>query len=140
MSPHATRHDGISTNAKNGMTPNTKIKKSLSNSKIGVKFVKFKSSSPKNIPFKKGYYLVKISELKGKETIKGSEISVPEELQNILFLDADAARTTTAQNIYFKDLEFIVIDLKDTKNVKIEPISKKKYLEDNVGTGLKKDF
>ena len=26
----------------------------------------------KNIPFKKGYYLVKISELKGKETIKGS--------------------------------------------------------------------
>lgn len=94
----------------------------------------------KNIPFKEGYYLVEISELKWKETIKGSEISVPEELQNILFLDADAARTTTAQNIYFKDLEFIVIDLKDTKNVKIEPISKKKYLEDNVGTGLKKDF
>ena len=54
MSLHATRHDGISTNAKNGMTPKTKIKKSLSNSKIGVKFVKFKSSSPKNIPFKNG--------------------------------------------------------------------------------------
>ena len=83
----------------------------------------------KNIPFKEGYYLVEISELKWKETIKGSEISVPEELQNILFLDADAARTNTAQNIYFKDLEFIVIDLKDTENVKIEPLSKEKYLE-----------
>ena len=56
--------------------------------------------------------------------VKGSQIESPKEVQHILFnnafIDATANPETTFKNTYFKDLEFIEVDLADTMNVRLK--------------------
>lgn len=86
----------------------------------------------RNIQFRKGTFNVsfdfpkkyneqtkKYVEL--KNIISGSQIKNTKEIQNVLFTSAYVSPVEPMQkDIYFKDLEFIEINLKDTVNVKLE--------------------
>ncbi|ELY2018563.1 hypothetical protein SL053_002493 [Flavobacterium psychrophilum] len=54
--------------------------------------------------------------------ILGNQIKTPSDAQNILFENADyeMLRKPKFKNLYFKDLKFIEIDIKDSINVKLK--------------------
>ena len=74
----------------------------------------------KNLKIEDGNY--KLTYKKGIK-IKGSEIKVSDSIQNTLFKNIRANIHTKSKNIYFKDLEFVVLDLADTLNVKLKKIN-----------------
>lgn len=75
----------------------------------------------KNLPFKKGNY--ELSFKRSNEKKLGKEIKMPKEVQNILFKNAYVSpKKPVYQDVYFRDMEFYEIDLKDTTNVKLERI------------------
>ena len=76
----------------------------------------------KNLKFKKGNY--ELSFQLNKEKILGKQIKTPKEVQDILFKNSYIWWDVKGEfkNLYFKDLKFIEIDLKDTINVKLKLI------------------
>ncbi|MBF7092542.1 hypothetical protein IUY40_13475 [Flavobacterium sp. ALJ2] len=75
----------------------------------------------KRVPFKKGNY--ELSFKIPKEKISGKKIKTPKEVQDILFRNAYVSpKKPVFQDVYFRDLEFYEIDLKDTRNVKLERV------------------
>ena len=74
----------------------------------------------KNLKIEEGNY--KLVYKKGIK-IKGSEIKVSDSIQNTLFKNIRANIHTKSKNIYFKDLEFVVLDLADTLNVKLKKVN-----------------
>jgi hypothetical protein len=91
----------------------------------------------KNLEFKKGSYELRIEYTKKYNTkekrfekdikyIFGKEIHTSKEVQNILFKNAnyEILRNPKYLDLYFKDLKFIEIDLKDTINVKLKKLDK----------------
>ncbi|MDN3674489.1 hypothetical protein QWY99_15720 [Flavobacterium branchiarum] len=92
----------------------------------------------KNLEFKKGNYELRIdfpqryndSEKKYEPQIKyilGKQIRVPKEVQQILFQNFyirwnDVDNPIKSKDLYFKDLYFIEIDLKDSTSVKLKKI------------------
>ena len=94
----------------------------------------------KNLKFKKGEYQLKFtfprkynSKTKKYELHKkyafGNEVKTSKEVQSALFKNADyeQLRTPKYKDLYFKDMKFIVIDLKDTLNVKFKKIENEKF-------------
>ncbi|MEO8240645.1 MAG: hypothetical protein ABI576_21250 [Flavobacterium sp.] len=103
---------------KNKDTMNLKIKNQYNNLYL------------KNIQFKKGNYELDFLPDNYKNRmkilsnyIKGNQIETTKEVQNIFFNNAFIESTgnpiTSNKNLYFKDLKFIEIDLKDSTNVKV---------------------
>jgi len=83
----------------------------------------------KDLEFKKGTYYLK-SNYYTEFDIKGSDIKTSKYMQNMLFKDyyTDShAAIPKAEDIFFKDLKFYVIDFSDTINVKLLPISEKEF-------------
>ncbi len=89
----------------------------------------------KNLKFKKGNYNLSFNfpriynektkkYEKDKILILGKEIKTTKETQNIVFKNAvyTPLEKKIFKDVYFKNLKFIVIDLKDTTNVKLEQI------------------
>ncbi|AZA76556.1 hypothetical protein EG347_02950 [Chryseobacterium sp. G0186] len=86
----------------------------------------------KNLPFKKGNYNLSfdIPKKYNRETktyekdikyIYGSGITAVKEMQNTLFKNAYIpSNEQTKRDLYFKDLKFVEIDIKDTTNVHLE--------------------
>lgn len=75
----------------------------------------------KNLPFKKGNY--ELTFKTPKEKIFGKKIKTAKEVQNVLFKDTYVSdKKPVYQDVYFKDIEFYEIDLKDTINVKLKRI------------------
>ena len=74
----------------------------------------------KNLKVKEGKY-----ELTYNRTIKteGDKINVSDSIQNTLFKNIKPNIHTKPKNIYFKDLEFVVLDLADTLNVKLKKVN-----------------
>lgn len=72
----------------------------------------------KSLQFKKGNY--KLSFKKPTEKIIGSKIKNLKGVQNFLFKNAYVSpKKPVFQNVYFKNIEFHGVDLKDTINVKL---------------------
>jgi hypothetical protein len=81
----------------------------------------------KNLEFKEGYYKLRLEELP-EENILGSRIKTPIEVQSIFFKNTYVPPDEpTQRDIYFKNLEFIEVDLKDTINVKIKKVGKEAF-------------
>lgn len=66
--------------------------------------------------------------------IKGSQLIFSTKLQNILFEDYKRISPTgtprqevVREDVYFKDLKFKMIDISDTVNVKLQPVSKEEF-------------
>jgi len=70
----------------------------------------------KNLKIKEGNYVLN---LKKRTKIKGDKIKVSDSLQNILFKNIQPRIGAPVENIYFKDLEFTILDLSDTLSVKL---------------------
>lgn len=89
----------------------------------------------KNLKFKKGNYKLNFSFSKVynkksekyekvKNVTLGKEIKTTKEIQNILFKNAihSPRKASLFEDVYFEDLRFLEIDLKDTINVKLVQI------------------
>lgn len=70
----------------------------------------------KNVNIKEGKYKLTYNR---RTKVKGEQIKVSDRMQNLLFKNIRATGHTNPENIYFKDLEFTVLDLSDTLNVKL---------------------
>lgn len=74
----------------------------------------------KNLKIKDGKY--KLTYKKGTR-IKGNQIKVSDSIQNVIFKNIRLNQFKNPEDIYFKNLEFTVIDLSDTLNVKLEKVN-----------------
>jgi hypothetical protein len=76
----------------------------------------------KDLEFKKGSYFLKINDYKKLyRRIAGSDSKTPKKLQTTLFKEEYSYYDK--KNIYFKDFAFKVIDLTDTSNIQLVPMS-----------------
>ena len=79
----------------------------------------------------KNYYIKNLKVKEGKYTltynktikIKGDKINVSDSIQNTLFKNMRLNQFKDLEDIYFKDLEFVVLDLADTLNVKLKKVN-----------------
>lgn len=80
----------------------------------------------KNLEFKRGNYNLSFDNKASENGIKyitGSDIITMKEIQKTLFRNTYVpSNETTKRNLYFSDLKFIKIDIKDTANVYLQEI------------------
>ncbi|MEG0928935.1 hypothetical protein [Chryseobacterium sp.] len=80
----------------------------------------------KNLEFKRGNYNLSFDNKASQDGIKyitGSDIITMKEMQKTLFKNTYVpSNETTKRNLYFSDLKFIEIDVKDTANVYLQEI------------------
>lgn len=83
----------------------------------------------KDLKFKKGEYFVNLP--KKINWVKGSDIPTDKSFQNIQFKRTyhinPIQRTSSIEDLYFKDMYFQVIDFSDTLNVKLKNIDEKEF-------------
>jgi hypothetical protein len=91
----------------------------------------------KDLEFKKGSYFLKVSNHKKLEEVNGLDIETQDYMQNILLkkdlfgLDETLLFKKDRFDVNFKDLKFTVIDLRDTLNIQLEPMSRKDFNDIN---------
>jgi hypothetical protein len=91
----------------------------------------------KDLEFKKGSYFLKINDYRELRWITGSDSKTPKKLHNILFKDYRNAHWNEVKEIYFRDLNFTSIDLTDTSNIQLVPMSKKEFWDDEFKIKIK---
>lgn len=74
----------------------------------------------KNVKIKEGNYKLTYNR---RARIKGEQMKVSDSIQNLLFKNIRVSESSNPKNIYFKNLEFTILDLSDTLNVKLEKVN-----------------
>lgn len=86
----------------------------------------------KDIEFKKGSYF--IDARNHKKEISGGDIKTTKEVQNMFLkntLTHDPQKGYEYKNLFFNHLTFNVVDFLDIINAKLEPMSKKEFMNDS---------